>query len=66
MTDKGILELDERADLSRLVIRFDGYSSIKRGAARLFPHKTSAGQLFFSRAVPATPLLVDWKPDTAA
>lgn len=66
MTDRGILELDERADLSRFVVSANGYSGVKRGDKLLFPRQTEAGQLYFSRAAPAAPLLVDWKPDTAA
>lgn len=66
MTDKGVLDMDERADLSRLVEVADGYSSVSRAGKRLFPQKTAAGQLYFSRAPGSIPVLVDWKTDTAA
>lgn len=66
MTDKGVLTLDERADLSGLVAVADGYSSVERGGRRLYPHKTEAGQLYFSRARAPSPVLVDWKTNPAA
>lgn len=49
MADKGVLDIGERGDLSRLVEAPDGYSSIRRGNATLYPVKNADGNLYFSR-----------------
>jgi len=49
MPDRGVLDIGEGGDLSRLRIADDGYSSIRRGSVTLYPVKREDGALYFSR-----------------